>query len=133
MLTKWLRAMMKGKAHWEDKKGQHHALNNEEVRQHWRITICRTTLRVRRFRKYQQWARSPDDFKQVTAAIFGQTWHERDLGVERFEEDGGTTERSTPWAKQIEEDFQILGEQETAEEWKWVRGKTPSAPSQTTR
>ncbi len=78
IFCKRLRAMMKGKAHWADEHGKDHTLTNKEAIKHWRVAICETELRVRRVRMHQQWAKHPDEFKQVTAAIFGKMWVERD-------------------------------------------------------
>lgn len=117
VLCKWMRAMMKGKAHSTDQHGRHTTMTNTKVMQHWKVATCKTELTVRRLRMYQQWARNPQDHRQVIASVFGQTVHEQSKGVERLSARGQLVEASTPWARQLAEDFRTISEHDAAIEW----------------
>ncbi len=80
VMIRWLRSVMEGEAHWIAEQGRHRTLTNAQVLQHWKLATCITELGVRRPRKHQQWARRPNDFRRVRAAVFGQAWWRRSAG-----------------------------------------------------
>lgn len=84
-LTKWLRAMLRGKACDEAPR---RAMSTQEVLRHWTMDTVAGELRVRRRRWAQQWARHPEQHKQALAAMVGVANTDMAHGVERFGENG---------------------------------------------
>lgn len=106
-LLKYMRAMMdrKSSVEVEGVRKQH---KNAYVFRYWRVCPVDQELRIRRLRRYKQWAMDPERYVQVLTAHFSTVQAERAQGIDRTVrlDARELQEEATPWAKQIWEDME---------------------------
>lgn len=106
-MLKYMRAMMDGKSivEVEGVRRQH---MNDYVFKYWRICPVAQELRMRRLRRYRQWAMEPGRYVQVLAAHLSIVRAERSMGIDKTVtmDMRELPEDATPWAKQVWDDMQ---------------------------
>ncbi|CAK0890076.1 unnamed protein product, partial [Prorocentrum cordatum] len=108
-MAKILRRIARGMMRLTHEDGSTRCHSNNEVFKWWRMPRCATALCIRRLRWYLTWARHPEDFGSVLAAVSGTPELDRLCGIKRLE-NGSAHAASTPWAQQVIKHCQALAE-----------------------
>eukprot|EP00959_Pyramimonas_sp_CCMP1952_P474113 9502896-Pyramimonas_sp.AAC.1 len=72
-LAKLLRSLAEGKLSWKNEDGETRCSSTKEVFKYWQFSDSATTLRIRRLRMYQTWAKNPVEHCGALSAVFGDS------------------------------------------------------------
>ena len=104
-MTKYLRAMLKGKAYDEANRK---AMTNVDVWRFWKLCPSELELRVRRLKWYQDMVENMNSHGQVITALFGHPKFEHGIRHPTLDEQGYLSEEANSFAKRFINDLNTL-------------------------